>query len=265
MNVAAIFAGGNGSRMSGQSAGIPKQFLDMDGVPVIIRTIRHFEEHPEIDGIVIACISGWETHLKELLEQYRITKIKAVVIGGRTGQESIRNCLYKARELYADDPNTIVLIHDGVRPLIDADLITRNIQGVRNFGSAITVVPASETIVMLDRNGQLVQVADRASCFMARAPQSFYLLDIIAAHERAIAENVEGLMVDSAMLMTHYGFHLHTVSGSMENIKLTTREDMELCRILLRKQQRHAKRAEMDLGEEAENSAEGKGHESETM
>ena len=245
MNVAAIFAGGNGTRMSGgRPSDTPKQFLEIDGVPVIIHTIRHFEEHPEIDGIVIACISGWEEYLRKLLEKYRITKVKAIVTGGRTGQESIQSCLYKARDLYVDDPHTIVLIHDGVRPLIDADLISRNIQGVRKFGSAITVVPATETIVILDSVGQLVQVEDRSSCFMARAPQSFYLLDIIAAHERATAENIEGLMVDSAMLMTHYGFHLHTVSGSARNIKLTTREDMELCRILLRKERAEKQKKE---------------------
>jgi 2-C-methyl-D-erythritol 4-phosphate cytidylyltransferase len=230
-NTALIFAGGVGKRM--QSTNRPKQFLELGGKPIIIHTIEHFEEHPDIDAIVVVCIESWIDFLKEQLAKFNIHKVIAVVPGGASGQESIRNGLYAIRDnIGMDAQNVTVLIHDGVRPLINEKVITDNIESVKKYGNAITVVPAIETIIETDADGELTKVEDRNRCRMARAPQSFVLADILEAHRRLI-EDGEEEMIDSAMLMQHYGAKLHTVIGPTENIKITTPTDYYLFRALV--------------------------------
>jgi len=223
MNVALIFAGGTGKRMN--SGSVPKQFLELDDKPIIVHTIDRFEEHKDIDAIVVVCIESWIDYLKEKLEQFGIKKVISVIPGGRSGQESIRNGLYEIERLVTvPTEDVIVLIHDGVRPLINEEVITGNIQCVKKNGNAITVVPAIETIIETDEAGDITKVADRSRCKLARAPQSFILSDIIGAHRKSLEEGIEE-MIDSAMLMQHYGATLHTVEGPIENIKITTPMD----------------------------------------
>ena len=143
MNVAVIFAGGTGQRMNTKVT--PKQFLEVHGKPIIIYTLEQFEEHDEIDGIVIVCLVDWIDHLKKLLSKFGIRKVKEIVPGGETGQMSIFAGISKAHELFSDDD--FVLIHDGVRPLINEELIKRNIQDVKDYGSSITSGIVKETIV----------------------------------------------------------------------------------------------------------------------
>ena len=231
MNAALIFAGGTGSRMKVRDK--PKQFLEMNGKPIIVHTIEHFDEHPDIDLIVVVCLEGWIDFLWKKLEKFNIKKVVKVVPGGASGQESIRNGLFAIRDdVEGKDDNTIVLIHDGVRPLIDEKLISDNIECVKKNGNAITVVPAIETIIETDDDGDISKVADRTHCKMARAPQSFYLKDILNVHYRAM-EDDQLEMIDSAMLMQHYGVVLHTVVGPVENIKITTPMDYHIFRALV--------------------------------
>ncbi len=232
MNAALIFAGGVGSRM--KSDNLPKQFMEIDGKPIIIYTIEHFEHHEDIDMICVVCLEDWIPNLKEYLEKFGIKKVKCIVPGGLDGQHSIRNGLYALREQMPDDEETIVLIHDGVRPLINAQLITDNIECVKKHGNAVTVVPFVETVANINEDGEIIEVQNRSLCRIARAPQSFYLLDIIAAHEKGLREGVVSTMVDSASLMIHYGFTLHTVDGPVENIKITNPCDIAICTELLR-------------------------------
>ena len=227
-NIAMIFAGGSGTRMNSRSK--PKQFLEMNGKPIIIHALEYFENHEMIDGIVIACIGEWIEYLQEKLERFRIRKVCKVVEGGTTGQESIYNGLCAIRELFPQD-DTVVLIHDGVRPLITEKLITDNIEAVRKHGSAITVTPVTETIVVSEENGGISDVVKRANCFHAKAPQSFYLKDILAAHEKALEENIHD-MIDSATMMKHYNYPLHIVEGPVENIKITSPADFYVFRAL---------------------------------
>ena len=231
MNAALIFAGGVGRRMN--SRNIPKQFLKIDGKPIIIYTIEHFENHKDIDHICVVCLESWIPRLKEYLKEYGIKKVSCIVPGGKDGQHSIRNGLYALRDRLDDDENTIVLIHDGVRPLIDERVITENIESVKQYGTAVTVAPMVETVANINENGDIIAVQERPMCRIARAPQSFYLLDIIAAQEKGLREGVMQHMVDSASLMIHYGFVLHTVDGPVENIKVTTPADFTLCKKLL--------------------------------
>lgn len=229
MNVALIFAGGVGSRMNAKSK--PKQFLELNGKPIIIHTIEHFENHPEIDGICVVCLEEWISHLKGLLEKFVIKKAKWIVPGGKTGQDSIFNGLSELHEECKNSENTVVLIHDGVRPLINEALIHQNIESVRERGSAITVSPAIETIVSMDEREKIQSITDRKRCFLARAPQSFYLEDIYAAHLKMQREGVHD-MIDSASLMKSCGHELFSVEGPVENIKITTPMDFYLFRAL---------------------------------
>ncbi len=236
MNIALIFAGGSGKRMGSSSKGVPKQFLEINRVPIIIRTLEHFEHHPDIDAICVVCIETWIGRLKKYMEHYKIKKAFCIVPGGKDGQESIRNGLNAIKEEYAQE-DTIVLIHDGVRPLINEQVISDNIATVKECGNAVTVAPAIETIAFSEDGKTFSTTLNRSKCFIARAPQSFYLKDILHAHKKALDEGIASEMVDSASLMMHYGHTLNMVEGPAENIKVTTPTDFYTCRAYLQKKE----------------------------
>lgn len=222
-NIALIFAGGAGKRMN--THGVPKQFLELYGKPIIIYTLEKFDSHEEIDGIVIACLKDYIPKMRQLCSRFHITKVDAIVPGGATGQESIYNGLCKIRELYPSNP--AVLVHDGVRPLVAQETITKAIACVREHGSAVTVTPATETIITENENsgdGELGTILDRAECKVAKAPQCFFADDLFTAHEKAKQEGRLDF-IDSASLMRHYGHTLYEVEGRTENIKITTPVD----------------------------------------
>lgn len=220
MNIAVIFAGGSGKRMHTKSR--PKQFLEYQGKPIIIYTLELFDNHSMIDGIVVACVEDWIPFLKKMLKKFEINKVKKIVPGGETGQDSIYNGLVAAEEI-ANGQEDIVLIHDGVRPLITEQTITDNVEMVHKEGSCITCVPATETFVVTRPDGSL-EIPTRADSLIARAPQSFYLKDILSAHRQARKENFHNF-IDSCSMMHHYGYRLGRVIGPMENIKITTPTD----------------------------------------
>lgn len=229
VNIGLIFAGGVGQRMNTRTK--PKQFLLLNGKEIIIHTIEHFEAHPQIDGIVVVCLQHWLAYLQALLTKYAIKKVRWLVPGGQTGQQSIRNGL---RALAADPTvprDALVLIHDGVRPLINEALITDNIACAEQYGNAITVTPAIETLIQVTAEDEVADILDRNVCRMARAPQTFRLADLLQAHERAEAEG-KAEIIDSAMLMAHYGAKLHVVEGPVENIKITTPLDFYIFRAI---------------------------------
>lgn len=234
MNIALIFAGGTGQRMNTKTK--PKQFLELNGKPIIIHTLDKFESHPLIDAIVVVCVEEWIPYMKSLLEKYYIKKVKWVVAGGVTGQMSIRNGLYALWNDNEVEKNAFVLIHDGVRPLIDEDTITQNIACAQEFGNAVTVTAATETIINVTQDKKVSHILDRSVCKLARAPQTFRLSDIVSAHQKAEQDGVEN-MIDSAMLMTRYGFTLHTVEGPIENIKITTPSDFYIFRAIYEAQE----------------------------
>ena len=226
MNNVLIFAGGAGRRMNSRSK--PKQFLKLYGKEIIIHTLENFQNHPEVDNIVVVCIKGWINYLQRLLDQYNMDKVRLIVVGGKTGQESIYNGLCALADFVPED--SIVLVHDGVRPFITDTLISECIKSVKKFGSAITVTPAIETVVELD--GKKVQsITDRSKCYHAKAPQCFYLGELLEAHEKALKDGNTN-MIDSASLMKHYGHDLYVVLGSADNIKITTPADFYTFRAL---------------------------------
>ena len=221
MNIAVIFAGGSGNRMHTKSR--PKQFLEYNGKPIIIYTLELFDNHPMIDGIVVVCIEGWIPFLQKMLKKFEINKVAKIVSGGTTGQESIYNGLVGAEEYSNASTDTVVLIHDGVRPLITEETITENINTVREKGNCITCIPATETFIVKQEDGSL-EIPTRENSLIARAPQSFFLKDILFAHSKAIEEGRSDF-IDSCTMMSFYGYKMNTIIGPMENIKITTPTD----------------------------------------
>lgn len=231
MNIGVIFAGGCGSRMNTKSR--PKQFLELNGKPIIIYTIELFDNHPDIDGVVVVCLESWIPFLQKMLKKFEITKVVRLIPGGESGQESIFKGLCAAEEYAKEksDENPIVLIHDGVRPLITEETITDNIAKVKECGSCITIVPAIETVIVDCHDGSL-NIPRRSDCMMARAPQSFYLKDIIGAHRKSQEEGKSDF-IDSCSLMSYYGYKLGLAQGPMENIKITTPTDYFVLRAMV--------------------------------
>ncbi len=229
MNIALIFAGGVGSRMN--SVEKPKQFLELHNKPIIIHTIEHFENHPLIDAIVLVCVEEWIDYCKEILERYNIKKVKRIVAGGKTGQMSIYLGLKAANEFATED--SIVLIHDGVRPLINEQIITDNIDSVKKFGSAITTSKVTETILVVEEESKKIsEVPDRNNSRVAKAPQSYYLKDVLSVEEEAVSKGEEN-WIDTCTLMNHYGYKLHLIDGPAENIKITTPTDFYIMRAII--------------------------------
>lgn len=226
-NIAVIFAGGTGKRMNTRSK--PKQFLELHGKPILVYTLEVFNHNSNIDGIILVILSDWIEYCERLVDKFRLDKVKAVIAGGNTALESQRNGLLKAEELFGLD--SIVLIHDGVRPLVDEATISKNIISVKKHGTAITVTPAIETITIKTDSGQVGKIIERSKVEMARAPQSFYLKDILEAHRKAAEEGCT--FIDSASMMQYYGHVLYTVEGAPENIKITTPNDFYTFRALV--------------------------------
>ena len=221
MNIAIIFAGGTGHRMNSRTK--PKQFLELHGKPIIIYTLEHFEQHEQIDGIIVICVKGWIDYCQRLVVKYQISKVRAIIPGGDTGMLSRYEGIKKASELYPED--TICLMHDGVRPLIDHEIISKNIESVEHYGSAVTVAPAVETIaVKCNDSNKVGKIIDRSMCQIAKAPQSFRLGELQAAHKKAIESGMDDC-IDTAYLMQLNGHDVYTVEGSAENIKITTPTD----------------------------------------
>lgn len=228
-NIAVIFAGGSGLRMHTKSR--PKQFLELNGKPIIIYTLELFDNHPQIDAIVVSCIKEWIPFLEKMLRKFEINKVVSIVEGGATGQDSIYNALCAA-EHHACGKPALALIHDGVRPMINEQTISDNISTATRHGSCITCVPATETFVVTRSDGGM-DIPSRENSLIARAPQTFLLSDIMAAHRAAIAEGRHDF-IDSCTMMSHYGKTLHTIIGPMGNIKITTPTDFFILRAMVK-------------------------------
>lgn len=226
MTTALLFAGGTGRRMNSYSK--PKQFLSVHGKPIIIYTIEHFEDHPEIDNIVIVCLESWIEELRNFISMYGIKKVTAIVPGGKTGHDSIYNGLIAMKSCCKKDD--IVLIHDGVRPLINEELISENIEAVKKYGNAITSEPARESVVVSNDGTVIDSVPERSHMFVAKAPQSFYYGAITELYERAHEDGYQ--TIDSAHLLSIYGVQMNLIRSTPNNLKITEPADYYIFRAL---------------------------------
>lgn len=227
MNIALIIAGGSGQRMHQD---IPKQFINVQDKPIIIYTMEAFQNHPDIDAIEVVCLNGWQEILIAYAKQFNISKLSGVVSGGATGQESIRNGVYAIGEKFGEED--IVLVHDAIRPMVTAELISDNIARCRQYGSAIAVIPCAEAMLETDDKICSESSYDREKLMRTQTPQAFPLGKLIWAHKEAQKRGITN-SVASCTLMIELGEKLFFSAGSEKNIKLTTPEDIEIFKALL--------------------------------
>lgn len=232
MNYAVIIAGGSGHRM-GQD--IPKQFINVYDKPVLIYTLEGFQKHPQIDAIEVVCIDGWHDVLRAYAKQFNITKLKWIVSGGETGQESIRNGVYNLEgKVAADD---IIVIHDGIRPLVDDSVLTDVLVKAAKFGNAVTSMPYNEQIFVISKEDETTttQYIPRETLRRVSTPQA-YRFDILDQKYHEAFEKKIGIFGSSYTntMMVELGETLHFAAGSDKNIKLTTKDDLELFKAYLK-------------------------------
>ena len=226
-NIGMIIAGGSGNRMHQD---IPKQFITVNERPVIVYTLEAFERHPEIDAVLVVCIAGWEQVLWAYAKQFNITKLQYVVPGGKNGQDSIRNGLFELEKHFGQ--NDLVLIHDAIRPLVSAEVISDNIRVAREYGNAITVIPCAEAMLQTEDGLSSVDSYPRDNLKRTQTPQAFRLGMICSLHREALKKGITN-SVASCTLMIEMGEKVYFSAGSEKNIKLTTVEDIDIFKALL--------------------------------
>lgn len=206
--------------------------MKINGKEILFHTVDLFQRSKQIDKIYVATIDEYIDHVKEEAEIGHYTKVEDVIGGGESAQDTIYKLLIRAKEENPDD--SIVLLHDGVRPFVDREVITRNIEGVQKYGNAVTAVPAYETVMISEDSHIAEDVTIRNQTYLGQAPQSFILSDILAAHEK-IRQRPEGYkdMVDAATIVRTLGETVHLVEGNRGNIKITTPEDVYVFRAFL--------------------------------
>ncbi len=233
MNVALVLAGGAGHRM-GQD--IPKQFINVYDKPVIIYTLEGFQKHPQIDAIEVVCIDGWHDVLWAYAKQFNITKLKWVVSGGETGQESIRNGVFHLEKVLS--PEDIVIIHDGIRPLIEESVLSNVIEICQKYGNAVSSLPYNEQIFVADDELSTVKYIPRETLRRVSTPQAYKYEKLLWGYQKAFKEKkgIYGSAYTNTM-MVELGERLYFAIGSDKNIKLTTKDDLEIFKALLKTDQ----------------------------
>lgn len=230
MTTAIIIAGGSGSRM-GQD--IPKQFINVYDKPVLIYTLEGFQKHPQIDAIEVVCLDGWHDVVWAYAKQFGITKLKWIVSGGTTGQESIRNGVYHLEGKVKNDD--IIIIHDGIRPLVDDTVLSDVIIKAHQYGNAVTSLPYNEQIFVIDDEISTTKYIPRETLRRVSTPQA-YRFDLLIEKYREAFERGIGIYGSSYTntMMVELGVRLFFAAGSDKNIKLTTKDDLEMFKAYLK-------------------------------
>lgn len=229
MNIALIIAGGVGSRM-GQD--IPKQFIEVKGKHVLAYTLEAFQKHPLIDKIEVVCIDGWENVVWNYKTKYGIEKLQWITKGGSSGQESIRNGVYNLRDKVADNDN--VIIHDGIRPLVDDFVLDDLIEKCDKYGNAVTSMPYNEQIFLVDDEISTIKYIPRETLRRVATPQCYKYRLLDEKYHEAFDKKI-GIYGSSYTntMMVELGVRLYFAKGSDRNIKLTTPGDLEIFAAML--------------------------------
>ena len=225
--IAILTAGGTATRMHQD---IPKQFLSVENKPIIIYTLEAFQQHPNIDEICVAILEGWDQILWAYAKQFNISKLKYVVTGGATGQESIFNGLAAVREDHAD--NDIIIVHDGNRPMVSGDLITDCLVKQKQFGSAVASIPCTEVVFVSENKTDSMTSIPRENLQRTQTPHAYTLGDLWDAHMQAKEKGITNMAAYCA-LMEALGKKTYFSKGSEKNLKITTVEDLEIFKALL--------------------------------
>lgn len=226
MIVAIIVAGGSGVRMN---MNIPKQFVPVDGKPVLLYTLENFQNHPMVDAIEVVCIDGWQDDVWAYAKQYGIDKLKWIVTGGATVQQSIRNGIENLKDVCGEDD--AVIIHDGIRPLVDADVLDDVIEKCRIYGNGVTSMPYNEQIFIVDDELSTIRYIPRETLRRVATPQAYRYGLVRSAYEEAFRREI-GIYGSSYTntMMVELGHRLYFAKGSDKNIKLTTPDDLAIFR-----------------------------------
>ena len=228
MNIALIIAGGKGER---SKQDIPKQFINIEEKPVIIYTLEAFQQHPSINDIIVVCLEGWHEILWAYSRQYNINKLKWIVSGGETGHDSIHNGLLELKKhCIVDD---VILVHDANRPLISQEIISDGLSVYFKHGSAITAIPCTEVVLKTIDGITSVEEIPRSWLRRIQTPQIFSLGKLLWAHIEAEKRNMNNILA-SCSLMQALGEPLYFSLGSEKNIRITTIEDIDIVRALLK-------------------------------
>ena len=235
MNYGLILAGGVGQRM--HRSGLPKQFLEVFGKPIIIYTLSKFESCSDIDEIIIVCNAAWIDHLNELITRFGLKKVKAVIPGGKDRQGSVLNGIECIRQRGAESEDVIV-IHDGVRPLIQEYILSENIRVAKKYGSAMTVRPVIESVVVTDTDVVgFDNFKKRDDTYSLTAPQTFKLKILTEIYAKIAGKETPIPILDAALAFTYFGNNIHIIKESYHNIKITTPEDYYTLKALLELQE----------------------------
>lgn len=226
-NIVILTGGGIGSRTHQD---IPKQFIHVNNKPIIIYTLEAFQRHPSIDEICVAILEGWEQMLWAYARQFNITKLKYVVTGGATGQESIFNGLKAIRADHNDED--VVIVHDGNRPMIEPDIISENLATQKKYGSAVTTIPCTEVVFVSENKVDSDKSIPRENLQRTQTPHSYYLGDLWEAHMEAQRRGIKNTAA-SCSLMEALGKKSYFSRGSEKNLKITTVDDIEIFKALL--------------------------------
>ena len=227
MNVSLLTAAGSGTRMNQD---IPKQFIHVDDKPVIIYTMEAFQNHPSIDAIIVVTIEAWSDVLWAYARQFGITKLKWVVPGGATGQESIRNGLEVLKQELSDDD--VVLVHDGNRPLVSSQIISDSLATFSKYGSAVAAIPCTEVVFETDDGLTSMVSTERERLLRTQTPHTYRLGELYNAHLEAQRRGLTNTAA-SCMLMKELGRLTYFSKGSEENLKITTPDDLKIFKALL--------------------------------
>lgn len=226
-NIVILTGGGIGSRTHQD---IPKQFIHVNNKPIIIYTLEAFQRHPSIDEICVAILEGWEQMLWAYARQFNIAKLKYVVTGGATGQESIFNGLRAIRADHNDED--VVIVHDGNRPMIEPDIISENLATQKKYGSAVTTIPCTEVVFVSENKVDSDKSIPRENLQRTQTPHSYYLGDLWEAHMEAQRRGIKNTAA-SCSLMEALGKKSYFSRGSEKNLKITTVDDIEIFKALL--------------------------------
>lgn len=227
MNIALIFAGGVGTRMGLK---IPKQYIELGGKPILIWTLERFEKE-EIDGVYLVVKATRKKEIRDLIEKFKITKVKRIINSGNKALDSIYHGLIQMEKDRVAD-NDIVLIHDGVRPIVSDMLIKESINMARELGNSICSRPVTETIAIINKS-TIEKTTKRDATKALQAPQVFRFGEILELYKKALSDEILDKCVDSAQVALNYGTRLYWLDGIKENVKLTTMYDLEYFRFLL--------------------------------
>lgn len=225
-----IPAGGVGKRFGAQ---VPKQFVELSGIPILIHTIRIFDTVEDVDSIVVAVHNEWFTHTKEIIKKYNCEKVKEIIIGGQERQDSVFNGLLTETVKQSE----IVLVHDAVRPFVSPSLVQKIINETEDFGAVIPGIPPKETVKEKSSKGLVVRTLERNKLSLIQTPQGFWTDIITSAFRKAKEANFQG--TDEASLVEFIGYKVTIIDGEDENIKITTPFDLKVAELIMQEKMKN--------------------------